>query len=48
MLQVRFGVTERRACEVVGQHRSTQRLAAPVPSDDEAALRAFLRAFTTH
>jgi putative transposase len=45
MLRQRFGVSERRACRVAGQHRSTQRLRAPVPKDDEAALRAFLRAF---
>ncbi len=44
-LCTQFGVTERRACRVVGQPRSTQRLAAPVPSDDELALRAFLRDF---
>ena len=42
----RFGVSERRACRVVGQPRSTQRLPAPVPSDDELALRAFLRDFS--
>lgn len=34
-LQQRFGVSERRACRVVGQARSTQRLPAPVPSDVE-------------
>ncbi len=45
-LQLRFGVSERRACAVVGQHRSTQRLVAPDPPDDEVALRAFLRAFS--
>jgi putative transposase len=45
MLRDRFGVSERRACRVVGQHRSTQRLPAPVPSDDEAELREFLRGF---
>lgn len=45
MLQDRFGVSERRACLVVGQHRSTQRLEPPVPPDDEAELREFLRAF---
>jgi len=39
-------VTQRRACRVVGQPRSTQRLAAPVPSDEELALRAFLRDFS--
>ncbi len=31
---------------MVGQPRSTQRLAAPVPTDDELALRAFLRDFS--
>ena len=45
-LQERFGVSERRACAVVGQPRSTQRLAPAVPSDDEAALRAWLRDFS--
>ncbi len=39
-------MTERRACRVVGQPRSTQRLPAPVPSDDELALRAWLRDFS--
>jgi putative transposase len=47
MLRDRFGVSERRACRVVGQHRSTQRLQAPVPSAEEAALRAWLRRFST-
>ena len=46
MLQTRFGVSQRRACRVAGQHRSTQRLVAPPPPDDEAALREFLRAFS--
>jgi len=46
MLRSRFGVSERRACTVVGQHRSTQRLNPPAPSDDEAELRAWLRAFS--
>ena len=45
-LRQRFGVSERKACAVVGQHRSTQRLALPAPADDEEALRAFLRAFS--
>jgi putative transposase len=45
-LQVQFGVSERRACAVVGQPRSTQRLGAPVPGDEELALRAFLRDFS--
>ena len=41
-----FGVSERRACRVVGQSRSTQRLPALVPPDDELALRAWLRDFS--
>jgi putative transposase len=41
----RFGVSERHACRVVGQHRATQRTAPAVPPDDEMALRAWLRAF---
>jgi len=45
-LREQFGVTERRACRVVGQPRSTQRLAPPMPSDDELALRAWLRDFS--
>ncbi len=45
MLQDRFGVSERRACKIVGQHRSTQRLEPPTPPDDEAKLRGFLRRF---
>jgi putative transposase len=45
MLMERFGVTERRACRVVGQHRSTQRLTPPEPAPEEERLRACLRAF---
>jgi transposase InsO family protein len=41
----RFGVSQRRACTVVGQHRSTQRLEARVADDEEVRLRAWLRAF---
>ncbi len=44
VLQERFGVSERRACCVTGQWRSTQRLACrPVP-DEEDKLRRRLRA----
>jgi putative transposase len=46
MLRDRFGVSERRACAVVGQHRSTQRLAPPARSVEEEKLREFLRAFS--
>ena len=45
VLRERFGVSERRACRVVGQHRSTQRLDPPVVDDDEQQLREFLRDF---
>ncbi len=45
VLVERFGVSERRACRVVGQHRSTQRRPArPEPAED-AKLRRRLRRF---
>lgn len=40
-----FGVSQRRACKVVGQHRSTQRHQPKSPPDDDAQIRAELRAF---
>ena len=43
MLRDRLGVSERWACRVVGQHRSTQRHAPPVAAGDDAELRARLR-----
>ena len=46
MLRDRFGVSQRRACRVVGQHRSTQRLEPPAPADDDAELRAWLGDFS--
>jgi len=46
MLRERFGVSQRRACRVAGQHRSTQRLDPPSPSAEEVHLRAWLRAFS--
>ena len=45
MLRDRLGVSERWACRVVGQHRSTQRH-EPVRAADDAALRAELRQFS--
>jgi putative transposase len=38
----RFGVSERWACRMVGQHRSTQRY-EPIRAEDDGALRARLR-----
>ena len=43
MCQRRFGASERRACRVLGQARSTQRRPAPVRPPAEARLRARLR-----
>jgi len=45
-LQVSFGVSERRACKVAGQNRSTQRRAPAPLLDQEQRLRAWLRAFS--
>lgn len=44
-LRDEFGVSERRACRVAGQHRSTQRRTPAPPADDEAQLRQWLRDF---
>lgn len=43
MLRERLGVSERRACRYVGQHRSTQRHASPAAAVDDGELRALLR-----
>ena len=45
MLMDRKGLSERRACRIVGQHRSTQRR-EPCVAQDDAALRARLRKFS--
>ena len=45
MLRDRLGVSERWACRVVGQHRSTQRH-EPKTAGDDVALRAELRQFS--
>ena len=45
MLRDRLGVSERWACRVVGQHRSTQRH-EPKRAADDAVLRAELRKFS--
>ena len=39
--------SERFACRAVGQSRSTQRLAPPVPAEDDAEIREALRKFST-
>jgi putative transposase len=43
VVRQRFGVSERRACRVVGQHRSAQRRPPPRVPDAERVLRARLR-----
>jgi putative transposase len=45
MLRDRLGVSERWACRVVGQHRSTERY-EPKTTEDDQALRSELRAFS--
>jgi putative transposase len=44
MLQARLGISQRRACQIVGQHRSTQRH-QPAEADPDRDLRAELRGF---
>lgn len=46
VLEDRFGVSQRRACRVVGQHRSTQRLGPPSRTAEDAQLTEWLRAFS--
>ncbi|UXA11579.1 IS3 family transposase [Mycobacterium sp. SMC-8] len=46
MLRERFGVSQRRACTVVGLHRSTMRLTPSPITTEEAELRAWLRWFS--
>lgn len=45
MLQDRLGLSQRRACEIVGQHRSTQRH-TPAEPDPDQGLRRWLRRFS--
>jgi putative transposase len=43
MLEARLGVSERRACRIAGQHRSTQRHRPRRPGERDDALRSELR-----
>jgi hypothetical protein len=43
MLQDRLTLSERRACKIAGQHRSTQRHQPKVAPDDEALRRRLRR-----
>ena len=43
MLCDRLSLSERRACEIAGQHRSTQRHEPRVAADDEALRRRLRR-----
>ena len=45
MLQARLGLSQRRACTIVGQHRSTQRH-TPAEPDADAQLRCWLRGWS--
>ena len=44
-LRSRFGVSERRACKLIGQHRSTQRYAPKPPGERDAEITAWLKAY---
>jgi putative transposase len=44
MLQARLGISQRRACQITGQHRSVQRH-RPAAADPDQDLRAMLRRF---
>ena len=46
VLEEESEVSESRACVVICQSRSTQRLPAPSPSEKEERLRSFLRNFS--
>ena len=45
ILQARLGLSQGRACHIVGQHRSVQPH-RPAGTDPDADLRAVLRAFS--
>ncbi len=45
MLRRQFGVSERRACRVTGQARSTQRSSPKAPGDADEELMGFLARF---
>lgn len=47
-LMERFRVSERRACRVVGQHRSTQRLVRRVRGDEPAVVKRMLELSAKH
>ena len=47
-LQDRLGISERRACHVVGQHRSTQRKPPQVREDEESLTEAIIRLATQY
>lgn len=48
VLQRRLGISERRACEITGQHRSTQRYEPKLAADDQALRRALRRVSRDH
>jgi len=47
-LQQRFDVSERRACRVTGQHRSTQRYAVTVAADEVELVREMMACAAKH
>ncbi|CAO4185089.1 hypothetical protein CFFPNG_04540 [Methylorubrum aminovorans] len=41
-IQEKYGLSERHACRIVGQHRGTQRYVLSVPADEDALTRAII------
>ena len=48
MLQERFQVSERKACQVIGQHRTTQRYIPTGRADEDALTQAIIRLATEY
>ena len=48
LLQERFGVSERRACRVLGQHRSTQRKRSAARDKEVALVKRLLELVAQH
>ena len=41
-IRAKYGLSERHACRIVGQHRGTQRYVSTVPADEDALTRAIV------
>ncbi len=41
-IREKYGLSERHACRIVGQHRGTQRYVSTLPADEDALTRAIV------